>query len=165
MKTSHGWGVQLRKHREARGVTLHRVQEDIKVPLAYLRALEEEDYAQLPAFPFSSGFLASYCRYLNLPPEPYVAKLRRGMLQFEAKQQRASSESKAASYLPFGLPTLPGLPDRWFEIAAWATVCAILVLCWMFYAMFIQPLGQGPARPVQAGSVEIQVPKPPDMDF
>lgn len=59
-------GNTLRQAREARGLSLAQVEEQIRVRSAYLSALEEEDFAQLPGPVYVKGFLKNYAQFLGL---------------------------------------------------------------------------------------------------
>lgn len=67
-------GSILRQAREARGLTLEQVEEETKIRLRYLAALEEENFALLPGRFFARSFLRTYARYLGLDAEALVAR-------------------------------------------------------------------------------------------
>lgn len=59
-------GETLQQARQARGLSLERAAQETRVPFHYLRALEQETFASLPAPIFARGFLRIYARYLGL---------------------------------------------------------------------------------------------------
>jgi transcriptional regulator with XRE-family HTH domain len=61
-------GETLRRARQARGVTVEDAQRATRIPRRYLEALEEENFALLPAPVYARGFLRSYSGYLGLDP-------------------------------------------------------------------------------------------------
>jgi flagellar biosynthesis protein FlhG len=65
-------GPLLREVREARGAELKDVSARTKVSLAYLRAIEAEDFAALPAAVYARGFVAEYAKFLRLDVEQVV---------------------------------------------------------------------------------------------
>lgn len=67
-------GSILRQAREAKGLTLEQVEEETKIRLRYLAALEEENFALLPGRFFARSFLRTYARYLGLDAETLVAR-------------------------------------------------------------------------------------------
>ena len=69
-----GLGVELREARRARALSLDEVQRATRIAHRYLEALEQEDFAALPAPVFARGFLRSYAQYLGLDPAPLVAR-------------------------------------------------------------------------------------------
>jgi flagellar biosynthesis protein FlhG len=61
-------GALLRKVREAQGTDLEEIASRTKISLTYLRAIESEDFAALPAFVYARGFVHEVARYLSLDP-------------------------------------------------------------------------------------------------
>ncbi len=72
-------GAFLRKVREARGTPLEELSEYTKIGKTYLIAIEEENYAKLPAPVYLRGFLIQIGKYMKLPPDAlsqaYLARL------------------------------------------------------------------------------------------
>lgn len=61
-------GRALREAREARGLSLEKVEEETKIRKKFILAMEEERFEQLPGGPvYVRAFLKSYARSLNLP--------------------------------------------------------------------------------------------------
>lgn len=61
-------GDVLREARSRRALTLGQVEEATKIRKKYLQALEEEDYAALPAPVYARGFLQAYAECLGIDP-------------------------------------------------------------------------------------------------
>jgi len=61
-------GPLLKKVREALGTELDEISSRTKISLAYLKAIESEDFASLPAFVYARGFVHEVARCLNLDP-------------------------------------------------------------------------------------------------
>jgi transcriptional regulator with XRE-family HTH domain len=59
-------GQYLRSAREARGINLHDAAQQTRISVAYLKALEEEDFSKLPGEVFVRGFLKNYGKFLRL---------------------------------------------------------------------------------------------------
>ena len=59
-------GALLRKVRESRGTDLEEIASRTKISLPYLRAIENEDFANLPAFVYARGFVHEVARFLGL---------------------------------------------------------------------------------------------------
>jgi flagellar biosynthesis protein FlhG len=76
-------GALLQRVREARGLELREISERTKVGMGYLAAIEEEDFARLPAPVYVRGFLAEYARMLGLDAtrvlETYFERFRRAV--------------------------------------------------------------------------------------
>jgi cytoskeleton protein RodZ len=66
-------GQLLRETREAKGVTLLDAEHATRIRLAYLEALEAEQFDRLPGDVYARGFLRSYAQFLGLSPETALA--------------------------------------------------------------------------------------------
>jgi cytoskeleton protein RodZ len=58
-------GEQLRRAREARGVTLREVSEQTRITMRHLEAIEADNYKELPGGIFNKSFVKSYARYVR----------------------------------------------------------------------------------------------------
>jgi cytoskeletal protein RodZ len=65
-------GSLLREAREAKGLTLAEVQDEIRINKKYLEALENGQYETLPTQVHVKGYLRNYARFLNLDPTPLI---------------------------------------------------------------------------------------------
>ena len=70
-----GPGARLQAAREAAGLSLEQVSQQLKLAPRQVRALEEEDFAQLPGRTFARGFVRNYARLLNLDGDDLLALL------------------------------------------------------------------------------------------
>jgi curved DNA-binding protein CbpA len=66
-------GAFLRHVREARAVSLEDLSSFTKISKTYLGAIEEENYAKLPAAVYLRGFVTQVAKALKLPPEKVVS--------------------------------------------------------------------------------------------
>jgi cytoskeleton protein RodZ len=73
--TYHGPGARLKRAREAAGLSLEQVAQQLKLAPRQVRALEEEDFAQLPGRTFARGFVRNYARLLNLDGDDLLSML------------------------------------------------------------------------------------------
>jgi flagellar biosynthesis protein FlhG len=73
-------GAFLRKVREIRGLELNEISQRTKISERYLRALEEEQFSEMPAAVYVRGYVTEYARALRLDPqraaESYLARYR-----------------------------------------------------------------------------------------
>ena len=67
-------GKILQETREARNLTLDDVAQVTRIRVRYLEALEEGRYDVLPTPVHVRGFLRNYAIFLNLEPEPLIAR-------------------------------------------------------------------------------------------
>ncbi|MDO4434242.1 MAG: DUF4115 domain-containing protein [Alysiella sp.] len=90
------FGLQLRQHREQKGLSIGEVSERLKLPARQIEALEKGDYELLPEPVFIRGFLRSYGRFLDMPE----ADLNAYLTHFSppTKTHRVSSSSTTQQY-------------------------------------------------------------------
>ncbi len=67
-------GERFRAAREARGLALSAVSEQIRIRSIYLAAIEDENWAAIGAPVYVRGFLRTYARFLGLDAEEVVAR-------------------------------------------------------------------------------------------
>ena len=70
-----GPGARLRAAREAAGLSLDQVAQQLKLAQRQVKALEEENFSDLPGRTFSRGFVRNYARLLNLDAHDLLAHL------------------------------------------------------------------------------------------
>lgn len=68
-----GIGERLRNAREARRITLDDAAQQTRIRVAYLQALEDEEFGKLPAPIYAKGFLRAYAAALGLDSDELVA--------------------------------------------------------------------------------------------
>src|SRR5256886_5780306 len=66
-------GSYLRGLRQRRGVSLDEIARSKRTRQRYLEALEGDDFAPLPAPPYTRGFIRAYCQALHEPPDEALA--------------------------------------------------------------------------------------------
>ena len=69
-------GNTLREARVRRNLTLQQVEEDIKIRVKYVQAMENEDWDVMPGVTYVKGFLRTYATYLGLDPEVIIGEFR-----------------------------------------------------------------------------------------
>ena len=70
-----GPGAMLRAAREAAGLSLDQVAQQLKLAPRQVKALEDESFADLPGRTFSRGFVRNYARLLNLDAQDLLEHL------------------------------------------------------------------------------------------
>lgn len=94
-------GPLLRQIREAVGVELREVAERSKIGMAYLQALENEQFQRLPAQVYVRGFLAEYARALGLDADrvkqTYLARYRAARPLVEVERDAAPDRDDAVA--------------------------------------------------------------------
>lgn len=146
-------GDDLRRRRETLGLSQADVFEEVRVPIRYVKALEDGEFAALPAAGYAVGFLRTYCRFLNLPSERYVDSFRASARMWLATPQAAR--------------TAPAQAANWREnLVTWAAICAVLLLGWIAYAMVVHPNTEATRNRVEAGTRDTTAPSGSfDFDF
>jgi cytoskeleton protein RodZ len=69
-------GEIVAKARRARRLTVKRIGHDLNIRETHLEAIEENRFGDLPGKVYISGFLRSYCEYLEIDPNPLIQRLR-----------------------------------------------------------------------------------------
>ena len=141
-------GHRLRERREELGLSVEDVYRKLRIPFRVIEAFEKGDAGRFPEACYAAGFLRTYCDFLEVDGDEYLAILRQCAAPESRFQRLATSATSATS-------------AAWFkELAAWAGVCGILALGWLTYAIVFQPEAQ-PDAAVQAETLEIRVPSTP----
>jgi cytoskeletal protein RodZ len=90
-------GAALRQHRELLGLKLEDIEQQTRIRLHYLKALEEGNLSALPSPVQGRGMLSNYATFLGLDTDPLLLKFADG-LQAGLKARRG----------PRATPTEPG---------------------------------------------------------
>lgn len=69
-------GQTLREAREARGLTLHDIQEKTKIQPRYLKAIEEDRFDVLPGHFYTRAFVRTYAEHIGIDPQPLLSELK-----------------------------------------------------------------------------------------
>ena len=110
-------GTTLREARVRRKLTLQQVEEDTKIRVKYLQAMENEDFDLMPGPAYVKGFLQTYAGYLGLDP---------AIILDEYRSRGVSREE----HHPFGGSSVIGKPHshRGRNTLAFIAVACLLVL-------------------------------------
>lgn len=82
-------GKKFRKAREAKELSFDDVSNVIKISPRMLKAIEEEQYEQLPGGVFNKGFIRAYAKHLGLDPEESVNEYLAYIREEQLKAQQA----------------------------------------------------------------------------
>jgi cytoskeleton protein RodZ len=133
-------GALLVAAREAAGLSIEAVAQQLKLAPRQVRALEEGDYTHLPGRTFVRGFARNYARLVRLDPEKVLGALAAG----------ATASTLAAPTLQPTAPTIGELPTSdhakpgWTRWAIPVTLAAIVAAAAVYE--WSRPAGDG--RPV-----------------
>ena len=119
-------GERFRAAREARGLSLSDVAEQIRIRSVYLGAIEDENWGAIGAPVYARGFLRTYARFLGLDPEEIVA-------EFNGAAGSAPSPPAASS----SYASVTGSGSRNLSPLIWiASAIAVVLVAFVFYNAF-----------------------------
>src|SRR5258706_5890864 len=81
-------GSSLREARLRQGLDFPAIEAGTKIRGKYLRALEDEQFAVLPAQTYVKGFLRTYAEYLGLDGQLYVDEFNSRFVSGEEYEPR-----------------------------------------------------------------------------
>lgn len=124
-RTLVGFGQELRHERERLGVPLEALAEATKVPVRNLRALESDDWAELPGGVFTKGIVRGYCKFLGLPENQWMDRLTVSWEEAAAEQDWTEF---AQAVKRNRVQASPVMRRRWWGVAG--MLLTLLVLAW-----------------------------------
>lgn len=139
---SNALGERFRAAREARGLALPDVSEQIRIRSVYLAAIEDENWKAIGAPVYVRGFLRTYARFLGIDPEEAVAAFNRTQPTAQPAVLQAPDTGEA--------------PPRRFEVQrgsvlVWlAASVAVLLIAFVVYNELT--MRRGPTATVAAAS-------------
>jgi cytoskeleton protein RodZ len=111
-------GAILVAAREASGLSIDAVAQQLKLAPRQVRALESGDYSHLPGRTFVRGFIRSYARLVRLDPDQVLGALAAG----------TATSALDAPMLQQTAPTMGELPTTEHSKAGWARWAIPLIL-------------------------------------
>ncbi len=133
-------GEYIRRERKLREISLQDVSEAIKVQAKLLKALEADDYEELPHSTFVKGFFRAYAKYLGLDDNDIV-------LRYEDYRKEFYDDIELESALPVTYPpaTIAGRPreksgEHRKKQSIAAAIIVVVVLGAIAYFIFSGPL-------------------------
>lgn len=109
------FGARLTAAREAAGISVGDMASRLRLHINQVRALESENFAQLPETAYVRGFVRSYARALNIDPAPLIEDFNRkvappadsvvdGMMRMrDYSPVRAAAHEQVSRWLVLGL--------------------------------------------------------------
>jgi cytoskeletal protein RodZ len=140
-------GATLREARVRRRLTLQQVEEDTKIRVKYVQAMENEDFEVMPGPTYVKGFLRSYAAYLGLDARIIL------------DEYRSRVEPNVQPHEPFGGASALGKPHahRRRNTLAFVAVVCLLVLAIVAILGINNHPSPNPSRP---GALTTKSPKP-----
>ncbi len=124
-------GERFRAAREARGLSLSDVAEQIRIRSVYLGAIEDENWSAIGAPVYTRGFLRTYARFLGLDPEEVVSEFN-----------QITASAPAAPHAPASTPSVSvsrlheARPRNLSPLIWIATLVAVALVAFVFYNEF-----------------------------
>jgi Helix-turn-helix domain len=159
-------GSDLRRARERREISLGEVETATRIRVRYLRAIEEEDWEELPGGVYSRGFIRTYAGYLGLDGERLAA-------DFSAEVEGAPpGRGPAPELAPVAASTATGSPGGRRSVGYLRWLAIPMVLAVAAAAIFLIPGdggkrrsgghagGAGQAKPARGAASRGPVPEP-----
>lgn len=119
-------GTQLRQAREAAGLDLETLARELRMTPTKVRALEADDFENLPSGTFVRGYLRAYAKRVDLEIEPLLASYQ------QAWHQAGLGEAEEESPLRINLPE-PARPAWHFAVI----ILLLLAGIWLAAAWFL----------------------------
>ena len=116
-------GEQLRRAREARGVSLREISEQTRITMRHLEAIETDEYQHLPGGIFNKSFIKAYARYVGFDEQRALE------LYARTARERGESVDEVAT-TPHRSRVYTGDPARspWVTFALSALIVVVLAL-------------------------------------
>lgn len=96
MVSENSFGQLLRQIREEKGLTLEQAEEETKIRKFYLRALEEENFAVMPAQVYAVGFVRKYCIFLGIDEQEMIYRYKQ--LSGGTRKEEETPAAQVTSY-------------------------------------------------------------------
>jgi cytoskeletal protein RodZ len=102
-------GVALRRAREGSGASLMEAAQHLRIRPAFLQALEDGRYKDLPGATYAIGFLRTYAEHLGLDPEVAVRRFKEESSGAIPRSELYMPKPVAESRIPGGTMLLAAL--------------------------------------------------------
>ncbi len=123
-------GKYLQDARVARGIDLREAAQQTRISPRYLKALEAEDFSQLPGEVFVKGFLKSYGKFLQLPESEIMER-------YAQIQQKNTSAAPPAPAVPAAttVAEVHHVPSKFpLEPMLWVAGIVVVLVLFLFSA-------------------------------
>ena len=140
-------GEQLRAAREAAGLSLDQVAQQLKLAQRQVKAIEDENFAELPGRTFIRGFVRNYARVLGLDAQRVLAQLPDAAHAPSLVSPALHSTGAMIAELPSSAVARPNLA-RWLIPLA-LVGCIVAAAAYEWYRGGLASLNEAP-RPVSA---------------
>lgn len=154
-------GAQLAAQREAMGLTVDQIADQLKLAPRQVVALEADDYASLPNMAVTRGFVRAYAKVVKLDAAPLVAMIEVNPIAGHEHPQPARREI-SASFTESRFPTMTersSKPNGW--LLGVAGVAVVAAAAGAYYVGLFPHLAPGQKEAAPAASAPAVVAAPP----
>lgn len=152
-------GAQLKAQREALGLTVDQIADQLKLAPRQVVALEAGDYAALPNMAVTRGFVRAYAKVLKLDASPLVAMIE---VNPATSQETAPPVRREKISATFSESRFPSLTQRSSKPAGWvigaAVVAVVVAVAGAYQAGMIPNLLHSAKEEVPAASAPAVAP-------
>ncbi|MDE2482685.1 MAG: helix-turn-helix domain-containing protein [bacterium] len=124
-------GERFRAAREARGLSLSDVAEQIRIRSVYLAAIEDENWPAIGAPVYVRGFLRTYARFLALDTDEVIGAFNAATGGGSSTPESASAPSERRPYEPEAARSRTLSPLIWL-----ASLVAVVLIAFVSYNEF-----------------------------
>lgn len=150
-------GSLLREARDASGLSIDAVAQQLKLAPRQVKALEDDDFAALPGRTFVRGFVRNYARLLRLDTATVLAALPEGDAAPSLNQPSLAPTPRAMGEIPADAQSKPG-SARWAIPLALVAIVAIAAVYEWTRNVPEAPRGASDAK---SGAIATPVPTQP----
>jgi cytoskeleton protein RodZ len=147
------FGVNLRRERELRGITLDEISRETKISLRFLEALESDQLDRLPGGVFRRGFVKTYARYIGLNEDKVLQDY--ALLVAGSEEEATGSEG-----FPSRNPSATIVPSLSLKVTLGLLLVIVLVAFSLWYLRWTSTRSQAQRSPAPTVSAPQQVAAP-----
>ena len=148
-------GMELKKIRESKGLSLDQVQQDTKIRSRYLEAIEAGDLSVLPGMVYARGFIKSYAEYLGIDGMELLA--RHGLAAENTPSVADDAEASLRRSAPTSVPVRKGFSLEGSRMLPQIAVAVVVLGVFTLVYAFVVNRGDGEKtteKPAQTQTVD-----------
>lgn len=115
-------GELLRAHRLQAGLTISKASETLCIREAYLKAIEDGRFADLPGPTYVAGFIRTYSEHLGLDGNEVVRQLKAEPLNIDGSSELRFPSPSSEGGMPTGAILLVGVLVAMVAYGAWYVI-------------------------------------------
>ncbi len=121
-------GIELKRERELRGITLQEISDVTKINIRHLKDLEEDQLDNLPGSFFIKGIIRSFAKYIGLDENTILNSYYESeRLREQEKKEQEKESQKIQSRLPIKVKRIL------YSISLFLALMAVLTFIWIVF--------------------------------